>query len=163
MSDTLKNLMDAFAGESQANRKYLAYAKQAEKDGHPQVAKLFRAVAEAETIHAHAHLKAAGKIGSTEENLKDAMAGEKWEFTDMYPPMIAKAEEEGNKKAVTTFTYANEVEKVHAELYAAALANLGSNEETDYYICPLCGHTIAGEPEENCPICGAKAKSYFKA
>jgi rubrerythrin len=159
----MKNLMDAFAGESQANRKYLAYAKQAEKDGHTQVAKLFRAVAEAETIHAHAHLKVAGKINSTEENLKDAVAGEKWEFTDMYPEMIKKAEEEGNKKAVKSFTWANEVEKVHAELYQNALDNLGSNEDVDYYICPLCGHTVAGKPEENCPICLAKASSYFKA
>jgi len=114
MSKTEQNLRDAFAGESQANRKYLAFAKKAEKDGYPQAAKLFRAAAEAETVHAHAHLRALGEIGSTLENLKVAVAGETHEFKSMYPDMIEEAKEEGNKTAERSFVFANEVEKVHA-------------------------------------------------
>jgi len=162
MSKTEQNLKEAFAGESQANRKYLAFAKQAEKDGHPQVAKLFRAAAEAETVHAHAHLKALGGIGSTEENLKEAIEGETHEFKDMYPGMIKAAEEEGRKAAERSFRYANQVEEVHAGLYQKALDNLGSLEDMDYYICPVCGYTAEKEPPEVCPVCGAKAKVFYK-
>jgi len=162
MSKTEKNLKDAFAGESQANRKYLAFAKKAEKDGYPQAAKLFRAAAEAETVHAHAHLRALGEIGSTLENLKVAVAGETHEFKSMYPDMIEEAKEEGNKTAERSFVFANEVEKVHAELYQKAIDNLGSLEEADYYVCSVCGMTVENEPPDKCPVCSAKASAFFK-
>ena len=121
MSKTEKNLKDAFAGESQANRKYLAYAKKADAEGYKQAAKLFRAAADAETVHAHNHLKELNGIRSTSENLEDAIAGETYEFQKMYPQMIKEAEEEGNKTALRSFNYANEVEKIHADLYKKAL------------------------------------------
>jgi rubrerythrin len=162
MSKTEENLRDAFAGESQANRKYLAFAKKAEKDGYPQAAKLFRAAAEAETVHAHAHLRALGEIGSTLENLKVAVAGETHEFKNMYPDMIAAAKEEGNKSAERSFVFANEVEKIHAELYQKAIDNLDNLEEADYYVCSVCGMTVENEPPDKCPVCGAKASAFFK-
>lgn len=163
MSKTEKNLKDAFAGESQANRKYLAFASQAAKAGHPQVAKLFRAVAEAETIHAHSHLRILGGIGSTEENLKEAISGEHFEFKEMYPAMIDQAREEGNKAAERTFHYANEVEKIHHDLYQKALDTLGQPEqEVDYHVCSVCGYTLEGEPPEKCPVCNAAKKAFFK-
>ena len=162
MSKTEQNLKEAFAGESQANRRYLAFAKQAEKEGYPQVAKLFRAAAEAETIHAHAHLKALGAIGNTADNLKEAIAGETHEFKEMYPAMIEKAAAEGNKAAERSFRYANEVEKVHARLYQKALDNLEDLEDVDYYICSVCGYTCENEPPEKCPVCGAKARAFNK-
>lgn len=161
MSKSEKNLQEAFAGESQANRKYLAFAKQAEKEGFPQVAKLFRAAAEAETVHAHSHLKQLGGIKSTKENLQEAVSGEAFEFKEMYPQMIKEAEEEGNKGALRSFNFANEVEKVHHDLYQKALDNLGSNNETDYYVCDICGYTAEGEAPDNCPVCKAK-KNMFK-
>jgi len=162
MSKTEQNLKEAFAGESQANRRYLAFAKQAEKEGYPQVAKLFRAVAEAETIHAHAHLKALGAIGNTADNLKEAIAGETHEFKEMYPAMIEEAAAEGNKAAERSFRYANEVEKVHARLYQKALDNLEDLEDVDYYVCSVCGYTCENEPLEKCPVCGAKARAFNK-
>ena len=162
MSKTQENLMEAFAGESQANRKYLAYAKQAEKEGLPQVAKLFRAAAEAETIHAHAHLRNAGKIGDTVVNLKDALEGETHEFTNMYPPMIQQAEAEGNKTAARYFGFANKVEEVHANLYKKALGDPKGLAETDYYLCSVCGYTHEG-PCDKCPVCGAVQSAFFKA
>jgi rubrerythrin len=162
MSKTEQNLRDAFAGESQANRKYLAFAKKAEKDGYPQAAKLFRAAAQAETVHAHAHLKALGEIGSTRENLKVAVAGETHEFKNMYPDMIEEAKAEGNKSAERSFVFANEVEKVHAELYQKAIDNLDSLDEADYYVCSVCGMTVEHEPPDKCPVCGAKASAFSK-
>ena len=135
---TLANLMEAFAGESQANRKYLAYAKQAEKEGKINAAKLFRAASDAETIHALKHLEVAGKIGSTVDNLKDAVAGETHEFKSMYPEFVKVAEEEGNKAALNSFTYAMKAEEVHAKLYQEALENLDQTEEIHYYLCPVC-------------------------
>ncbi|MFH1138788.1 MAG: rubrerythrin family protein [Pseudomonadota bacterium] len=162
MSKTEKNLREAFAGESQANRKYLAFAKKADAEGHAGVARLFRAAAAAETIHAHAHLKLLDGIKSTAENLKEAISGETHEFTSMYPAMIADAVEEGNKKAERGLGYANEVEKVHAALYEKALAGLGSTEVVDYWVCPLCGYTCEVEPPDNCPVCNAKKDSFFK-
>jgi len=163
MRSTSENLQEAFAGESQANRKYLAFAKQAEKDGFPQVARLFRAAAAAETIHAHAHLKAMKGIGTTSENLQEAINGETHEFTAMYPDMIKTAEVEGHKSAARTFRYANEVEKTHADLYQKALDNLENPEECDYYVCSVCGHTHEKEAPEKCPVCGANAKAFFKS
>ncbi len=162
MSKTQKNLQEAFAGESQANRRYLAFASQAAKAGHPQVAKLFRAAAEAETIHAHAHLRTMGGIGSTEENLREAVSGETHEFTAMYPRMIEEAREEGNKLAEKFFTYANEVEKVHAGLYQKALDNLDDLPETDYYVCSVCGYTCEDHAPDTCPVCKAGAKAFYK-
>ena len=162
MSKTETNLHDAFAGESQANRKYLAWAKKAEQEGFKQIAKLFKAVAEAETIHAHNHLKQMGGIKGTKENLEAAMAGEVFEFQKMYPQMIQEAEAEGDKNAVRTFTYANEVEKVHAELYKKALADLGKNADADYYVCSVCGHTVTNDPPDECPVCKSKKQAYKK-
>ncbi len=162
MSKTQKNLEEAFAGESQANRKYLAFAKQADKEGHSQAAKLFRAAAEAETVHAHAHLRAMGGIGTTEKNLKEAIAGETHEFKAMYPGMIEAAKEEGEKSAERSFSYANKVEEIHAGLYQKALDNLDSPEEEDYYVCSVCGYTCENEPPEQCPVCGSKAAMFSK-
>jgi rubrerythrin len=155
-------LRDAFAGESQANRKYLAFAKKADKEGYPQVAKLFRAAGAAETVHAHAHLKALGEIGNTADNLKVAVEGETHEFKHMYPEMIADAKEEGNKTAERSFIFANEVEQVHAELYQNALDNLDSLEEADYYVCSVCGMTVEDEAPDTCPVCSAKKSAFFK-
>jgi len=162
MSQTEKNLMEAFAGESQANRKYLAFAKQADKEGYPRVARLFRAAAAAETVHAHTHLKTVGGVGTTLENLKEALAGETHEFKSMYPEMIKTAEAEGNKNAVRTFTYANEVEKIHAALYQKALDNLSDQKMADYYVCEVCGYTCENEPPDSCPVCKAKTKAFAK-
>lgn len=163
MATTEKNLKDAFAGESQANRKYLAFAEKAEKEGYGQIAKLFRATAAAETVHAHAHLRALKGIGSTAENLKEAIGGETYEFESMYPPMIETAKEEGDKAAERTFTFANAVEKIHANLYQKALDAMNDLPQTDYYVCSVCGHTLEGEPTDKCPVCGAPPKAYFKA
>ena len=162
MTKSEQFLMEAFAGESQANRKYLAFAKQAEKEGYTQVAKLFRAAAEAETVHAHAHLRVAGGIKSTAENLKAAISGETHEFEHMYPEMIAAAQAEGNKDAERSFTFANKVEKVHAGLYEKALANLEKQENVDYYVCIVCGYTCENEPPEKCPVCNSGAKAFNK-
>jgi rubrerythrin len=162
MSKTEQNLLEAFAGESQANRKYLAFAKQADKEGHPQVAKLFRAAAEAETVHAHAHLRTLRGVKTTAENLQEAISGETHEFKEMYPEMIQEAKDEKNKGAERSFNYANEVEKVHASLYQKALDNLENLEDVDYYVCSVCGYTCEGEPPETCPVCKSKAKAFFK-
>lgn len=162
MSKSEQHLRDAFAGESQANRRYLAFAEKAEKEDYPQVAKLFRAAGAAETVHAHAHLRALGEVGNTADNLKVAVAGETHEFKQMYPEMIKDAKEEGNKTAERSFIFANEVEKVHAELYQNALDNLDSLEEADYYVCSVCGMTVENEAPDTCPVCGAKASAFFK-
>jgi rubrerythrin len=163
MSKTEKNLKEAFAGESQANRKYLAFAQKADTEGHPQVAKLFRAAAEAETVHAHTHLRTLKGVRSTLENLKEALGGETYEFESMYPPMIEAAKAEGNEAAVRTFTYANEVEKVHAALYQKAIDSLGKGSATvDYYVCSVCGYTCESEAPEECPVCKAKKRVFRK-
>lgn len=162
MSNTEKNLKEAFAGESQANRKYLAFAKKADEDGFKQIAKLFRAAAEAETVHAHNHLRELGGIKSTKENLEEAINGESYEFQKMYPQMIKDAEAEGIKGALRSFKFANEVEKIHADLYKNALQNLGKNPPVDYYVCQVCGNTVENEPPDECPVCGAKKKMFKK-
>jgi len=163
MSTTDRNLQEAFAGESQANRKYLAFAKQADKEGYPQAARLFRAAAEAETVHAHAHLRALGGINSTPENLKEAEAGEIHEFKSMYPAMIEAAREEGNKAAERSFTYANAVEEVHAGLYQKMIDNLDTPSDVNcYYVCSVCGYTHENDAPETCPVCGAKQKAFFR-
>ena len=162
MSKTQENLQEAFAGESQANRMYLAFAKKADQEGYPQAAKLFRAAAAAETVHAHAHLRAMKGIKSTAENLKSAISGETHEFKNMYPDMIQAAKEEGNKAADRSFSYANAVEEIHAGLYSKALENLESPEECDYYVCSVCGYTCENAPPEQCPVCGSKAQAFSK-
>ena len=162
MADTLENLMSAFAGESQAFQKYSAFAVQADKEGYKQVAKLFRAAAAAEKIHAGNHLKAAEKIQTTKQNLSEAINGETYEFETMYPPMIETAKKEGNKAAERSFAMANAVEQTHARLYKDALANLGQNAEQDVYVCPVCGETVVGNVPEKCPVCGAAGKVFMK-
>ncbi len=161
---TVENLNMAFAGESQANRRYLAFARQAEAEGFPQVAKLFRAAAEAETIHAHNHLRELKGIKTTRENLMEAIAGETHEFKEMYPAMIADAKAEGETLALRSFMYANGVEKVHAGLFEQALNRLDAGlEEVDYYICPICGHTVAGSPPMTCVFCGASGSEFYRS
>lgn len=162
MSQTDKNLQDAFAGESQANRKYLAFAEKAEREGYGQVAKLFRAVAAAETVHAHAHLRALKGVGTTAENLQAAIQGETFEFEAMYPPMIETAKDEDNKQAALSFTYANEVEKIHAELYKKASEKMGDLDDTDIHVCSVCGYTVEGDAPDECPLCKAKKKAFMK-
>ncbi len=162
MSKTAQNLQEAFAGESQANRTYLAFARKAEEEGHAQVAKLFRAAAEAETVHALSHLRELGKVKGTKENLGEAIGGETHEFQSMYPKMIDEAKAEGEKGALRSFNFANEVEKIHAHLYQKALDELGNNKETDYYVCQVCGNTVEKEAPDKCPICGAPKKMFKK-
>lgn len=162
-SKTLDNLREAFAGESQANRRYLAFAKKADAEGYSQAAKLFRAAAGAETVHAHAHLRVMGGVGATQDNLHEAVGGETHEFTSMYPGMIAVAEEEGLKGARRSFDYANQVEQIHAGLFQKTLDTLGQQvEAVDYYVCPVCGNTLEGAPTERCAICGTPADRFFK-
>jgi rubrerythrin len=160
MSKSENNLLEAFAGESQANRKYLAFAKKADKEGYKQVAKLFRAAAHAETVHAHAHLRALKAVNDTAANLKEAIAGETHEFKNMYPAMIEAAKEEGHKAALMSFEFANEVEKIHAELYQKALDNMDNLPETKISVCEVCGYTHEGETPEKCPVCRANAKAF---
>jgi rubrerythrin len=163
MSKSEQNLRDAFAGESQANRKYLAFAKKADQEGYTQAAKLFRAAAEAETVHAHSHLKTLKGVNSTADNLKEAIAGETHEFKSMYPEMIADAKAEDNKAALRSFNYANEVEKVHANLYRKALDSLDKPATVEcYYVCSVCGYTVEDEAPEECPVCQAKKKAFFR-
>lgn len=160
-TNTNKNLMEAFAGESQANRKYLAYSKKAQKDGHINAAKLFKAASDAETIHALKHFDVAGKVDETTENLKDAVAGETHEYKDMYPDFVKEAEAEGNKAAVRTFTFAMKAEEVHAGLYQEALENLDQKEEIFYYLCPICGNIEKAVPDK-CSICGVSGDKFIK-
>jgi len=163
MSKTVEDLKEAFAGESQANRRYLAFAEQAEKDGFPQAARLFRAAAHAETIHAMNHLKAMGEMKSTAENLQAAINGENYEVVSMYPQFIKDAEGEAQKRALTSFKWAYEVEKVHESLYRKALEALGEDmPEIDYYVCPFCGYTHEGPLDDKCPVCGTPGKRFTR-
>ena len=163
MAKTENYLKEAFAGESQANRKYLAFAVKADQEGFPQAARLFRAAAEAETVHAHAHLRVLKGIRSTKENLQEAIAGETHEFRKMYPEMIEAAKAEGEKAAERSFAYANDVEKIHAGLYQKMLDNLGSSQESySYYVCPVCGFTAEKEAPGVCPVCGTKGELFKK-
>lgn len=161
MSKTKANLEAAFAGESQANRKYLAFAEKADKEGMKQIARLFRAAAAAETVHAHAHLRLLKGVGSTKENLMTAIAGETHEYKEMYPAMIEDAKAEGERAAERYFGFANAVEEVHACLYEQALNEPESLGEEMYYVCSVCGHVHAGKPSESCPVCNAKPEAYF--
>ena len=159
---TEKNLKEAFAGESQANRRYLAFAERAEDESLHGVAKLFRAVAAAETVHALKHFRVAGGVGKTRENLQEALSGEMHEFKNMYPQMISDAKEEGQKAAEISFHYANEVEKVHAALYAKALEDPEKFPVKDYHVCKICGYTVGDQAPDKCPVCGANKKAFFE-
>jgi rubrerythrin len=160
---TSENLKEAFAGESQANRKYLAFAKKAQQDGFGQVAKLFRAAAAAETVHAHAHFRVMGGVKSTEENLQAAIVGEGFEFQQMYPNFVSEAQKEGNKPAVQSFQRALAVEEIHHGLYSKALETVKSGSDlpqTRLFVCQVCGNTVEGSAPEVCPICGSPGKQF---
>jgi rubrerythrin len=162
---TIDNLKAAFAGESQANRKYLAFAKKAEAEGKPQIAKLFRASAEAETIHAHAHLRVMGGIGDTMKNIDEAIAGEGHEFQAMYPGFIAESEKEGNKGATISFKNAMAVEKIHHGLYGEARKALAASKDLSaqsIYVCSICGNTVLGGAQDKCSVCGAPKDKFFE-
>jgi rubrerythrin len=163
MSKTQDNLNDAFVGESQANRRYLFFADKADEEGHPVIARLFRAAAEAETVHARNHLRAMGGVKSTRDNLKAAINGEQYEFTQMYPSFIKQAKTEGNTDAEASFSQANKVEKIHYSLYERALKSLDGGEplkDEPYFVCQRCGYTVGGEAPEKCPVCGAPRKMF---
>jgi len=162
---TMDNLAAAFAGESQANRKYLAFAQKADEDGFPQVAKLFRAAAEAETVHAHAHLRVMGGINETAKNLEEAIAGEGHEFKEMYPGFLAEAQAEGLKPAEFSFKNALAVEEIHYGLYTKALGAVNSGEDlaaTAIYVCPVCGNTVEGSVPDTCPVCNVPGSKFFE-
>jgi rubrerythrin len=165
MPNSTENLQAAFAGESQASRKYTYFAERADKDGQPQIARLFRAAAEAETVHAKNHLNVLGGIGSVADNLKAAIGGEYHEFSTMYPEMIQAAKVEGNSRAEVSFNWANKVEKVHHNLYTEALKTLEAGKTAavkPIYVCQRCGNTIEGEAPDKCPICGATREMFKK-
>lgn len=164
-SKTMENLKEAFTGESQANRRYLAFASAAEEEGYPQVAKLLRAAAAAETVHAHNHLRAMGGVKSTRENIMTALDGETYEFKTMYPGFLADAAEEGESQARWSLKIASEVERIHASLYrraAEALERSRDLPQTEFYVCTVCGNTVENAPPERCPICDAPAESFSK-
>jgi rubrerythrin len=161
---SIDNLKAAFAGESQANRKYLAFATKAESEGFPQVAKLFRSVAEAETVHAHSHLRVMAGVKATTENLQAAIEGEGYEFQTMYPAFVAEAEAEGNKGALISFRHALAVEQVHHGLYAQALEAVKAGKDltgAPIWVCSVCGDTFVGEAPDICPVCGAKHATFI--
>jgi len=162
MTRSEDSLQEAFAGESQANRMYQAFAEKADEEGYPQAARLFRAAAEAEAVHAKNHLKAMNKVKATKENLREAIAGETHEFKEMYPGMIDTARSEGDKAAERSFRYANDVEEIHARLYHDMMENLESRgvESSPYYVCPVCGMTAEKVPPERCPVCGVKGDKF---
>ena len=162
---TRDNLQAAFAGESQANRKYLAFAKKADAEGYPMVGKLFRAAAAAETVHAHAHLRVMGGIKATVENLEEAVQGESFEYTQMYPGFIKEASEEGNKGALSSFQNAMAVEQVHCSLYLEALEAVKGGADTPekkMLVCSVCGNTVLDGVPDKCPVCGAAGEKFFK-
>ena len=163
MGSTIENLESAFAGESQANRKYSFFAEKADEEGHKRIARLFRAAADAETVHARNHLKVLQGIKSTMENLIEAIGGENHEFTEMYPNFLKQAETEANKEAKESFNLANQVEKIHHDLYQDALTGLEKGiaaELKPFYVCQYCGNTVEGEAPDKCPICGAPKKMF---
>jgi len=165
MADTRGNLQEAFAGESQANRKYTFFAEKADDAGNKQVARLFRAAAEAETVHARNHLRVLGEIKSDRDNLGAAIGGEHYEFTTMYPGFIDQAKKENNKAATGSFDLANKVEQIHHRLFQAALKNLEAGKgfkDAPYYVCQVCGNTVEGEAPDRCPICGAPRSKFKK-
>ena len=162
MSKSVDDLWAAFAGEAQANRKYLAFAKKADDEGYPQIARLFRAAAHAETVHALAHFRALDEIKTTAENLQTAVNAENYEWVTMYPAFIEDAQADGNKRAQNSFRNAMAAEKIHEQLYSEALANI-ANQPTEvyaYFVCPVCGHTVANNAPERCPVCGTPGTRF---
>ncbi len=160
---TKENLQEAFAGESQANRRYLAFAQKAEREGYPQIAKLFRAAAEAETVHAHAHLRAMGGVRSTQENLQQAVEGESFEFQQMYPQYVEQAHQENQAAALTSFKNAMAVEQVHHSLYLEALKTVQAGNDMPaarVFVCSVCGNTVLDEVPDKCPVCGAPKQKF---
>lgn len=160
---TQENLQAAFAGESQANRKYLAFAKQADAEGYPQIAKLFRAAAEAETLHAHEHLRAMGGVGNTAANLQAAIEGEGFEYQKMYPPYLAEAQKEGHRAATLSFKHALAVEEVHYGLYKEAKQALDAGKDlpaAPIFVCGVCGYTVSDTAPDKCPVCGAPREKF---
>jgi rubrerythrin len=165
MDNSMENLQAAFAGESQASRKYLYFAEKADKEGQSQVARLFRAASEAETVHARNHLNVMKGVKSVKENLNAAVRGEHEEFTEMYPGFIETAKKEGNPEAEKTFVWANAVEKIHHGLYKEALKAVDAGQKLNdepYYVCPVCGNTVLGKAPDRCPICGAPGSKFKK-
>lgn len=165
MSKTREDLKNAFAGESQANRRYLAFAQKADEEGFLQAAKLFRAAAEAETVHALNHLRTAGEVKSTLENLQVAVAGETYEFRKMYSEYLADAKRDGNQQAAWSFTVAGKVEEIHAGFFEKMFEALGKKKElplTEYYVCSVCGNTVENEAPERCPVCGNPKTKFYK-
>ena len=163
MGDTQQNVQAAFAGESQANRRYLFFADRAEKEGYPRIARLFQAAVAAETVHARNHLENIGGIGSTEGNLETAIKGENYEFTKMYPDFIEQAKADNSQRALVAFVYANEVEKIHHRLFVEALDALKAGQklkDEPYFVCQVCGNTVAGKAPEKCPICGSPRNQF---
>jgi rubrerythrin len=165
LTKTDENLKAAFAGESQANRMYLAFAEKAEEEGFAQIALLFKAAAQAETVHALNHLRVMKQVRSTSDNLGTAVSGETYEFKKMYPEFIEEAKKEGNQKAIVSFDYANKVEQIHAGLYQKALDALKNKQQlskVDYYVCPVCGNTFEGSTPDLCPICATPKEKFMK-
>ena len=176
LDQTIKNLNAAYQGESNAHHRYALFAKKADEEGYPQVAKLFRATSRAEQIHRDTHRKTIEKLGgnveeftldevtvfSTSDNLKSAIEGESYERDTMYPEFMARAKKDGSRDAVRTFRFALEAETEHAKLYTDALANLGNNSEADYYVCTVCGNTVTLLPQKKCPVCRNKVDKYEK-
>jgi rubrerythrin len=161
----MENLQEAFAGESQANRRYLFFSEKADQAGNRQIARLFRAAAEAETVHAHNHLRVMGEIKTDKENLAVAIGGENYEFTTMYPGFIEQAKKENNKAATDSFDLANKVEQIHHRLFQSALKDQEAGKslkEAPYYVCQVCGNTVEGEAPERCPICGSPRSKFKK-
>ncbi len=162
---TKQNLQNAFAGESQAHMKYLIFAERAEKEGKPNIARLFRAISFAEKVHATGHFKVLSKVGDTVKNLEAAIVGETFEVNEMYPAYYEEAKKQGEKDAERTTHYALEAEKIHAQMYenAKKAAEKGKDLQLkEVYICPVCGYTKEGEPEEFCPVCGVKKEKFIK-
>ena len=165
MPTTKENLKTAFAGESQANRRYLAFSKKAEKEGFPNIAKMFKAIAEAETVHALSHLRALGEIKTTLENLEEAKSGEFYEITKMYPDMVETAKKEGHKQGERTTFFALSVEKIHEKMYGKAIEAVKDGKDikgTIFHVCPVCGCTFEGDLPDRCPVCNAKKETFMK-
>ena len=165
MPNTADNLNEAFAGESQASTRYQAFARKADKEGYPQVAKLFRAAAMAEIVHARNHLETMDGVQSTQDNLKEAISGENTEHVTMYPEFIEQAKQEQLPKAERTFDWARKVEMIHESLYKSALETLqsgGKLQDKEYYVCDVCGYTAEGEAPDKCPVCGSPKTKFFK-
>ncbi len=163
MNKTTENLETAFAGEAQAYFRYLASAQRADEEGYPGAARLFRAVARAEMVHAMSHLKVLGTVKGTVENIESAIKGETYEFKTMYPPMIKDAMEEEETEARYSFEYAMSIEMIHAKLFKKALKDPNANPDSVYHICPVCGHTVIDNPPKKCPYCGVDATKFIES